>query len=77
MVEMSDGLRAARVEGSKRHGLYNTRLRTHDTGETTTRILTSTAELRETLTQIFGIQLPVNDRLEPALEKALLWRDEA
>lgn len=75
MIEMSEGLRAARVEGPKRHGLFNGRLRTHEAGETITRMLTSTAELRETLTQVFGIQLPTSDKLEPALEKALLNRD--
>ena len=36
-----DNLVAARVEGSKRHGLYNARLNTHENGETQTRMLTT------------------------------------
>ncbi len=75
MLSMRDYLRVARVEGSRRHTLLNARLRTHEAGETTTRMLTSTAELREVLTGTFGIQLPMTDKLEPALEKALLPRD--
>jgi N-hydroxyarylamine O-acetyltransferase len=71
MIEMRDDLRAARVEGKKRHGLYNSRLRTHEAGETVTRMLTTTAEMRDALTNVFGIQLPVSDKLEPALEGAL------
>ena len=71
MIEMRSGLRAARVDGPRRHALFNARLRTHEGGETATRVLTSTIELREVLTTIFGIQLPVADRLDLALEEAL------
>lgn len=71
MAAFRDDLIAARVEGPKRHALYNARLHTHEAGETTTRMLGSVAEIREVLTQVFGIQLPVTDRLDPALDKAL------
>jgi N-hydroxyarylamine O-acetyltransferase len=71
MGTFRDNLIATRVDGAKRHALYNGRLNTHENGETTTRMLTSLAEIRETLTQTFGIQLPVTDKLDPALEKAL------
>jgi len=74
MVSFKDDLVAARVEGSKRHALSNARLNLHEAGETATRILTSVAELREVLTSVFGIQLPVTDRLDLALEKALRHR---
>ena len=66
-----DNLVAARVEGGKRHGLYNARLNTHENGETQTRMLTTLNEIRDVLTTTFGIQLPVTDKLDPALEKAL------
>ncbi len=66
-----DDLTAARVEGSKRYGLYNARLNIHDGNETTRRMLTSVGEIREVLTTTFGILLPQTDRLDPALEKAL------
>ena len=71
MARFRDDLRCARVEGSKRHNLRNARLRTHENGETTTRLLTSLGEIRDVLTNVIGIQLPETDRLEPALEKAL------
>lgn len=71
MIEMRSGLRAARVDGPRRHALFNARLRTHEAGETSMRVLTSTIELREVLTIVFGIQLPVDDRLDLALEEAL------
>ena len=61
-------------KGAKRHALLNARLRTHEAGETTTRMLTSVAEIREVLTTVFGIQLPDTDKLDPALEKALAAR---
>ena len=76
MKAMSEFLIAARVDGTKRHGLWNTRLNTHENGETTTRRLSSVAELRDVLTGVFGIQLPQSDRLDPALEKVLQLRDD-
>jgi N-hydroxyarylamine O-acetyltransferase len=71
MASFRDVLYAARVEGPKRHTLYNARLRTHEAGETTTRMLTNLLEIREVLTSVFGIELPDTDRLDPALEIAL------
>ena len=71
MAAFRDNLTAARIEGTKRHALYNARLNTHENGETQTRMLTSVAEIRDTLTTVFGIQLPTSDKLDPALEKAL------
>ena len=71
MQRHRDTLLAARVEGSKRHALLNARLRIHENGETTTRMLTSLLEIRDALSTVFGIQLPETDRLDPALEKAL------
>ena len=72
---MSEFLIAARVDNTKRHGLWNARLNTHENGTTTTRRLTSVAELREVLTGVFGIQLPQSDKLDPALEKILQLGD--
>jgi len=71
MAMFSEWLIAARVDNTKRHGLWNGRLNTHENGETTTRMLTSVAELRDVLTGVFGIQLPQSDKLDPALEKIL------
>lgn len=71
MALFRDDLAAARVEGPKRLALHNARLRTHEGGETTTRMLTNLLEIREVLTNMFGIQLPDTDKLDPALEKAL------
>jgi N-hydroxyarylamine O-acetyltransferase len=71
MARFRDDLIAARVDGPKRHALYNARLNTHENGETVTRMLTSVAEIREALTSVFGIQLPETDKLDPALDKAL------
>jgi len=72
MAAFRDDLVAARVEGPKRHALRNARLNTHENGETRTRMLTSLLELRDVLSTVFGIQLPDTDKLDPALEKALL-----
>lgn len=71
MKTMASKLIAARVEGPKRHALLDARLRTHEAGETQTRMLTSVAEIRDTLTNVFGIQLPETDKLDPALERIL------
>jgi N-hydroxyarylamine O-acetyltransferase len=71
MALFRDNLVAARVDNGKRFALRNTRLNTHENGETTTRMLTNLLEIREVLTTVFGIQLPETDRLNPALEKAL------
>jgi len=66
-----DTLICARVEGTKRHALHNARLNTHENGVTTTRMLTNLLEIRDVLTNVFGIALPDSEALDPALEKAL------
>jgi len=71
MALFRDDLVAARVDGGKRFALRNGRLRTHENGGTETRELGSLPEIREVLTNVFGIQLPDSERLGPALEKAL------
>lgn len=71
MARGRDQLRVARVDGNRRLALRNARFNIHENGETTTRMLTSLIELRDVLTNVFGIQLPETDRLDPALEKAL------
>ena len=71
MASFRDNLIATRVEGGKRHALRNARLRTHENGATDERMLTNLLEIRDVLTNVFGIQLPDTDRLDPALEKAL------
>jgi N-hydroxyarylamine O-acetyltransferase len=71
MASFRDDLVAARVEGGKRHALRNNRLRTHENGVTDERLLTNLLEIRDVLANVFGIQLPETDRLDPALEKAL------
>jgi N-hydroxyarylamine O-acetyltransferase len=71
MASFRNDLRVARVDGAKRVNLANARLNTHENGETTARVLTSLIEIRDVLTNVFGIQLPETDRLDPALEKAL------
>lgn len=71
MVTFKDRLVAARVEGGKRHALLNARLNTHENGATETRVLTTLLELRDVLSNVFGIELPETDKLDPALEKAL------
>jgi N-hydroxyarylamine O-acetyltransferase len=71
MARCRDDLRAARVEGGKRHTLRNGRLRRHENGQTETRTLATLIEIREVLTTTFGIALPDSERLDAALEKAL------
>jgi N-hydroxyarylamine O-acetyltransferase len=71
MASFRGDLRVARIDGARRISLRNARLNTHENGETTTRMLTNLLEIRDVLTNVFGIQLPATDRLDPALEKAL------
>ena len=71
MQRHRDTLVAARIDGSKRLALRNARFNIHENGETTTRMLTNLLEIRDVLTNSFGIELPTTDRLDPALEKAL------
>ncbi len=61
---------AARAEKGRRLALRNLRFNIHAAGAPTeTRLLATTAELREVLAGPFGIQLPHDERLEPALQK--------
>jgi N-hydroxyarylamine O-acetyltransferase len=71
MQRHRDNLMVARIDGNKRIALRNARLNIYENGETTTRMLTNLLEIRDVLTNTFGIQLPETDRLDPALEKAL------
>ena len=71
MTTFGDFLLVTRAEGNKRSALFNARLNVHENGETQTRMLTSVLEIRDALTTVFGIELPVTDKLDPALEKAL------
>lgn len=65
-----DRLIAARAEKGRRLALGNVRFSTHVTGgESETRLLTSVAELREVLAGPFGIDLPGDERLDPALAR--------
>lgn len=70
--QFRDRLVAARADKTRRIALLNNRLTIRPLeGEPEVRELASTAELRDVLTGTFGIQLPNDERLEPALEKAL------
>jgi N-hydroxyarylamine O-acetyltransferase len=71
-VSFRDDLRVARSEPGVRYALRNNRFNIHRLGgETETRALSSTFEIRDVLTQSFGIELPRDDaRLDTALEKA-------
>ncbi|MEQ1768497.1 MAG: arylamine N-acetyltransferase [Devosia sp.] len=71
MADFRDDLRVARSEPGLRYGLANARLNTYRGNEIETRMLTNLLEIRDVLTNVFGIQLPQTDRLDPALEKAL------
>ena len=71
MQRHRDNLIVARIDGNRRLALRNARFNIHENGETTTRMLTSLIEIRDVLTNSFGIELPETDRLDPALEKAL------
>ncbi|HWA20358.1 MAG TPA: arylamine N-acetyltransferase [Devosia sp.] len=67
-----DELRAARTESGRRFALRGNRLNIHVTGgETETKMLSSVVDIRDALTGTFGIQLPQNERLDPALARAL------
>jgi N-hydroxyarylamine O-acetyltransferase len=71
MQRHRENLVVARADGNRRLALRNARFNIHENGETTTRMLTNLLEIRDVLTNQFGIQLPETDRLDPALEKAL------
>jgi N-hydroxyarylamine O-acetyltransferase len=65
-----DSLIATRPDKVKRHTLTNTLLKTYEGGsKTAERVLTSVPELRDVLVSVFGISLPAQELLDPALEK--------
>lgn len=65
-------LRAARIDKDRRLALRNARLTTRPNhGPVDTRMIASVEDARNVLTTVFGIALPSNDRLDPALEAAL------
>lgn len=64
-----DNLIAARVDRTSRHTLRNLSLRSHGLdGSTERREIASVQEIRDVLEQVFGIALPGDERLQPALE---------
>jgi N-hydroxyarylamine O-acetyltransferase len=66
----TEDLLAARIERARRLALGNLKLNIHILdGPSEGRLLTSVAELREVLSGLIGIQLPNDERLEPALER--------
>jgi N-hydroxyarylamine O-acetyltransferase len=70
--QFRDRLVAARAEKTRRVALLNRRLTIRPLdGEPEMREAASVAELRDMLTGSLGIQLPNDERLEPALEKAI------
>jgi N-hydroxyarylamine O-acetyltransferase len=61
---------AARPVKDRRYALRNNELSAHDLhGGSEHRVLRSAAELRETLTHIFGLRLPGDTRLDDVLER--------
>jgi N-hydroxyarylamine O-acetyltransferase len=67
-----ENLIAARTDRGRRITLRNRELRIHQTGgETERRALATVAEVREALTNLFGIALPVSEKLDPAIERVL------
>lgn len=65
-------LRAARIEKDRRLALRNARLTTRpNEGAVDTRMIASVEDARNVLSTTFGIALPNNERLDPALEVAL------
>jgi N-hydroxyarylamine O-acetyltransferase len=64
-------LRVARSLPGLRHGLQNNQLATHHlSGVTEKRTLTSVAEIRDVLTDLFGLTLPPRPDLDPAIARA-------
>jgi len=65
-------LRAARIEKDRRLALRNARLTTRpNDGAVDIRMIASLDDAKQVLSTVFGIALPNNDRLDPALEAAL------
>ncbi len=68
----TQNLLVARVEKARRVALFNRKLNIHTVGAPSeARLLNSVVELRELLTGTFGLQLPNDERLEPALHKII------
>lgn len=64
-----DNLIAARVDRTHRHTLRNLSLKRHGLdGTTERREIASVQEIRDVLEQVFGVALPSDERLQPALE---------
>jgi len=67
-----DNVIAARHEKGRRTTLRNHELKIQPIdGETERQVLAGVDEVRDALTNIFGIALPAADRLDPALERVL------
>ena len=67
-----DHLLAARAFKDRRLALKDDRFRAYfNSGESEERTLANVAELRDVLSNAFGINLPGSDRLDPALERLL------
>jgi N-hydroxyarylamine O-acetyltransferase len=67
-----DNLIVARTEKGRRLALRNGRLNTHVIGAPSeTRMLGTAAEVRDVLTNVFGIALPQNEKLDSVIEAAL------
>ena len=68
----TQNLLVARVEKTRRVALFNRKLNIHTIGAPSEgRLIGSVAELRELLAGTFGLQLPNDERLEPALLKII------
>jgi N-hydroxyarylamine O-acetyltransferase len=65
-----DRVVAARVERDRRYGLRNTELTTHfPAGATERRVLTSAAEIRQTLERVFRIDVPDWPEIDETFER--------
>lgn len=68
----TQNLLVARVEKGRRLALFNRKLNIHTVGAPSeARLLNSVAEMRELLAGPLGIQLPHDERLDPALQKII------
>jgi N-hydroxyarylamine O-acetyltransferase len=62
-------LMAARAEPGRRHALFNNRYTLHHAGGSETRVLEQPDELRQLLTEAFGIRLPSHPALDARLQQ--------
>jgi N-hydroxyarylamine O-acetyltransferase len=65
------GLRVARALRGRRYGLLNNELSIHEPAGSQSRTLSSAEEMRETLTQTFGIRLPEHPQLMETLARLI------